>query len=29
VTIDRKQRVFAHGSFEVQILDTAIDLIAR
>ena len=29
VTIDRKERVFAHGPFKVQILDTAVNLIAR
>src|SRR5690349_8871056 len=28
VTIDRKERVFADGSLKVQILDTAVNLIA-
>src|SRR3954470_23695805 len=29
VTIDRKERVFAHAPFKVQILYTAVNLIAR
>src|SRR5258705_2959116 len=29
VTIDRKERVFAHGSLDVQILYAAVNLIAR
>ena len=29
VTVDRKERVLAHGSLKVQILDAAVNLIAR
>src|SRR6476661_6212415 len=29
VTVNRKERIFADGPFKVQILDTAINLIAR
>src|SRR6476661_9079953 len=29
VTVDGKERIFTHGPFKVQILDTAVNLISR